>query len=206
MSSPLRHPIVHTALALSALLGTQAAQATVLDFEDIACARTQALCGAGENYSAKGYTLRYAPAPDDAYAAGFHAVGRAWPHNVGGSTALLANGCNATTTMTADSGKTFSVMALDLAEANGDNPASVDFIGHKMDGTQVRMNVKLDGKVGWQRVVFPSTFYNLTSLVWVQGDCVSNKPQMVDNIFVQRGITPAANAGAALVPDAFPGR
>lgn len=170
--------------------GVQAAQAVVLDFEDLSCARTQPICNVGTVYANKGYTLRYAPAPDDEHPVGFHAIGRLWAPNVAGSTAMLANSCNASTTLSAQSGKPFSVLALDLAEANADAPASVDFIGTKTDGTPVRMTALLDGKPGWQRVVFPSAFYNLKTLTWVQGDCQGNKSHMFDNILVMPGIAP----------------
>lgn len=176
--------------ALAGLAGMQLAQAVVLDFEDLTCARTQPICNVGSVYASKGYTLRYAPAPDDERPVGFHAIGKLWAPNVGGSTAMLANSCNASTTLTAQSGKPFSVLALDLAEANADAPATVEFIGTKTDGTQVRMNAPLDGKPGWQRVVFPSAFYNLKTLTWVQGDCISNKSHMFDNILVMPGIAP----------------
>jgi hypothetical protein len=181
---PSRRLALQVFAALAGLAGMQLAQAVVLDFEDLTCARTQPICNVGSVYASKGYTLRYAPAPDDERPVGFHAIGKLWAPNVGGSTAMLANSCNASTTLTA------SVLALDLAEANADAPATVEFIGTKTDGTQVRMNAPLDGKPGWQRVVFPSAFYNLKTLTWVQGDCISNKSHMFDNILVMPGIAP----------------
>lgn len=185
-----RRLAVHLLAALACLACAQAAQAVVLDFEDLSCAWTQPICNVGSAYSSKGYTLRYAPAADDDHPVGFHAIGKLWAPNVGGSTAMLANSCNASTTLSAQSGKPFSVLALDLAEANADAPATVEFIGTKTDGTPVRMNALLDGKPGWQRVVFPSAFYNLKTLTWVQGDCVNNKSHMFDNILVMPGIAP----------------
>lgn len=177
-------------VGLGGLLLSQATGATVLDFENIACARTQPICNVGTSYSARGYTLRYTPAPDDEHPIGFHAIGRLWAPNVGGSIAMLANSCNASTSLTADSGKPFSLLALDLAEANADSPSVVEFVGTKSDGSQVRMTANLDGKPGWQRVVLPSVFYNLVSLTWVQGDCVNNKSHMFDNLLVMPGIAP----------------
>lgn len=177
-------------IGLIGLMGSQSACATVLDFENIVCARTQPICNVGTRYAAKGYSLSYTPAADDERPIGFHAIGKLWAPNVGGSIAMLANTCNAATTLTADSGKPFSMLALDLAEANADSPSVVDFVGTKSDGTQVRMTATLDGKPGWQRVVLPSVFYNLVSLTWVQGDCINNKSHMFDNILVMPGIAP----------------
>ncbi|MBI2731789.1 MAG: hypothetical protein HYX44_00250 [Aquabacterium sp.] len=185
-----RRHAIHALVVLASLTGAQAAQAVVLDFEDLICARTQPTCHVGSVYASKGYTLRYAAAPDDDHPVGFQAIGKLWTPDAGGSTAMLANSCNASTVLTAQSGKPFSVLALDLAEANADAPVTVEFIGTKTDGTQVRMNAPLDGKPGWQRVVFPSAFYNLKTLTWLQGDCISNKSHMFDNILVMPGIAP----------------
>ena len=178
-------------LALAAGLAVCAplAQAAVLDFEDMVCARSQPICNVGEVYRAKGYVLSYAPAPDDEHPIGFHVVGRQWAPNVGGSIAMLANSCNAITTLASQAGKPFSVLTMDLAEANADSPSRVTFTGLKTDGTTVRLAVNLDGRPGWQRIVLPGTFYNLISLQWVQGDCVDNKSHMFDNILVMPGIS-----------------
>lgn len=180
-----------TRLALAAGLAVCApmAQAAVLDFEDKVCARNQPICNVGDVYRAKGYVLSYAPAPDDEHPVGLHVVGRQWAPNAGGSIAMLANSCNATTTLASQTGKPFSVLTMDLAEANADSPARVTFTGLKTDGTTVRLAVNLDGKPGWQRIVLPGTFYNLISLQWVQGDCVDNKSHMFDNILVMPGIS-----------------
>lgn len=185
-----RSHAVHVLALLAGLAGVQAAQAVVLDFEDLSCARNQSTCRVGGVYVSKGYILRYVAAQDDDHPVGFQAIGKLWAPDAGGSTAMLANSCNASTVLTAQSGKPFSVLALDLAEANADTPVTVEFIGTKSDGSQVRMTAPLDGKPGWQRVVFPSAFYNLQTLTWLQGDCVSNKSHMFDNILVMPGIAP----------------
>jgi len=186
----LRRPhLAQAFLALCTLATSQLAQAVVLDFEDMACARTQPVCDAGQHYASKGYALSYTPDPDDGQPLGFHVVGRLWAPNGGGSIAMLANSCGATTTLMARQGKPFSVLTMDLAEANGDSPSSVAFTGIKTDGTPVRWSLSLDGRPGWQRVVLPSAFYNLKSLSWLQGDCLNNKSHMFDNILVVPGVS-----------------
>lgn len=174
------------ALALAACLAgaSQAHALAVLDFQDLSCAQTQELCGAGDTYGAKGFTLRYAPAAGEPYPVGFSAVGKLWRFNVNGSIAMEANSCSATTTLSNNKGATFSLLSIDLAEANGDSPSSVSFVAIKADGTRITKVVKLDGKVGWQRVSLPATFTKLKAVTWSQGDCVGNMPSMFDNVLV----------------------
>lgn len=188
LPTPPRHHW-RRAMSLGLIACAPLAHAAVLDFEDLVCAKNQSICNVGEVYRAKGHVLSYAPAPEDEHPVGFHVVGRQWAPNGGGSIAMLANSCNATTTLASQTGKPFSVLTMDLAEANADSPARVTFTGLKTDGTTVRLAVNLDGKPGWQRIVLPGTFYNLMSLQWVQGDCIDNKSHMFDNILVMPGIS-----------------
>lgn len=179
-----RHTI-RAFVATAAIVGTQHAHAlAVLDFQNLACAKTQELCGAGDTYKAAGFTLQYAPAVGEPYPVGFLAVGKLWRFNVKGSIALVANSCSATTTLTNNKGVNFSLLSIDLAEENGDSPSSVTFVGTKSDGSQVSTSVNLDGKVGWQRVQLPQTFTKVKSVTWTQGDCIDTKLHMFDNILV----------------------
>ncbi|TAK93578.1 MAG: hypothetical protein EPO09_12200 [Aquabacterium sp.] len=176
---------IRALLVAATVAGAQHAHAlAALDFQDMTCAKTQALCGAAQTYSAKGFTLQYAPAAGEQYPVGLTAVGKSWQYNVNGSIALTANSCSATTTLTNNKGAAFAMFAIDLAEMNGDSPSSVTFVGTKVDGSKVTKSVQLDGKAGWQRVVMPSAFSSLKSVTWTQGDCSTNKPHMFDNIVV----------------------
>ena len=179
-----RHTIRALVAAVAIVGGQHAHALAVLDFQNLTCAKTQELCGAGDTYTASGFTLQYAPAADEPYPVGFTAVGKLWRFNVKGSISLEANSCSATTTLTSTKGVNFSLLSIDLAEVNGDSPSSLTFIGTKSDGSQVTKSVKLDGKVGWQRVQLPRTFTNVNSVTWAQGDCIINKPHMFDNILV----------------------
>lgn len=182
--------LTRAVLGLMALTSAVAAQATVLDFESWRCARSQPVCHVGNSYLAQGYTLSYTPAPEDEHPVGLQVVGRLWAPNAGGSVAMLANSCRAVTTLRADGGRPFSLLTMDLAEANGDAPATVAFTGRKSDGTQVSWRLTLDGRPGWQRIVLPSRLYNLVALSWEQGDCVDNKSHMFDNLLVMPGVAP----------------
>lgn len=176
---------VRALVAAAAVVGAQHAHALeLIDFHGLTCAKTQELCGAGVAYVTRGFSLQYAPAADEQYPTGFYAVGKSWRYNVDGSIALVANSCGATTTLTSNKGASFAMFTIDLAEVNGDSPSSVTFVGTKVDGSTVSKTVQLDGKAGWRRVLMPSAFASLKSVTWTQGDCVTNKPHMFDNILV----------------------
>ncbi len=161
------------------------AQSTVLDFEDIACARSQDSCDAGDQYMAKGFALRYTPAVDEPLAVGLTALGPAWKFNKKGSVALSIRGCEAQATLMANDNSSFSALSIELAEVNGDGPSAVAFVGQRDDGTEVRQTMKLDGKPGWQKFTFGSGFRKLASLQWAQGDCLKVRPHMLDNLELQ---------------------
>ncbi len=161
------------------------AQSTVLDFEDLACARTQDSCEVGDQYMAKGFALRYTPAVDEPLAAGLTAVGPAWKFNKRGSVALSIRSCEAQATLMANDNGSFNALSIELAEVNGDGPSTVSFVGLHDDGTEVRQTMKLDGKAGWQKFTFAAGFRKLASLQWTQGDCLNVRPHMVDNIELQ---------------------
>ena len=85
------------------------ALAVVIDFEDLPHA--DELQGAGNTYTSKGFTLTYAPAVNEPYPVGFTTVGPSWQYNRR-SAAFTANSCSATTTLTSDTGKPFTLESL----------------------------------------------------------------------------------------------
>jgi hypothetical protein len=180
----MRQPVARCGLALACGLLTSGAwaQGAVLDFEDLACARSQDSCEVGDQYMAKGFALRHVPAVDEPMAAGLTAVGPASKANKKGSVALSIRSCGAQASLMANDNSSFGVASIELAEVNGEGPVSVAFVGQRDDGTEVRQTMKLDGKPGWQKFSFGAGFRKLASLQWTQGDCLSVQPHMVDNI------------------------
>jgi len=172
-------------VVLAAIGGVGQAHAlATLDFQDLTCAATQAQCGVENVYSAKGFTLSFVPGADDPYQTGLQAVGKLWQYNIRGTIAVNPNSCNGTVTLVNAKGAAFSMLSIDLAEANGNGPSAVTFVGTRLDGSKVTKAVQLDGKAGWQRVALPSNFTKLKSVVWSQGDCTNVTPHMFDNILL----------------------
>jgi len=156
-------------------------QAAVLTFEDLA--HEEELQGVGDVLFSNGFVLQYAPAPGEPYPVGFFSVGSIWQFNAR-STALAANSCSSTTTLTSEDNNPITLVSIDLAELNGDKNVSVSFEGVTSEGTVVRKNVKLKDRRTWQTVKFPDSFRNLQFVRWIQGDCINNPPHMFDNIRV----------------------
>jgi hypothetical protein len=155
--------------------------AAVLNFEEFP--HDYELQGIGDVITSQGYTLTYTPAPEEPYPVGFFSVGPSWQFNAR-STAIIANSCSATTTLTSNDNKPMTILSIDLDELNGDNIGSVTFIGLTVDGTFVKKSVRLNGKPEWQIFHFSSAFKNLKSVSWTQGDCLTTPPHMFDNIRV----------------------
>lgn len=160
---------------------TTAAHAGVLTFEELPHAYE--LEGVGDVIFSNGFVLRYAPAPGEPYPTSFMSVGPSWPYN-GRSTAVLANSCSATTTLTAEDNNPITLESIDVAGSNGDREVTVAFEGITAEGEVVRKSVKLKNAQRWQTVELPKRFRNLRSVRWEQGDCVENFPHMFDNINV----------------------
>jgi hypothetical protein len=158
------------------------AQAVVLDFEDLSCARKAGQCEVGDQYVARGFALRYTPAVDEPMAAGLVGIGPGWKPNRKGSTALMIRSCEAQATLMSNDNALFDAQGIELAEVNGEGPATVEFVGQKDDGSEVRQTFKLDGKAGWQKFSFGAGFRRLSALQWTQGDCIHMQPHMVDNV------------------------
>jgi hypothetical protein len=169
------------ATALMMLAFGESVQAAVLTFEELP--HEYELQGVGNTVFSKRFVLQYAPAPGEPYPVGFTSVGAIWQFN-GRSTALTANSCSATTTLTAEDNSPITLVSIDLAELNGDADVSVAFEGVTAEGSVVRKNVKLKERRTWQTVEFPATFRNLRFVRWTQGDCLKNPPHMFDNIRV----------------------
>lgn len=177
--------VVQALFSVTTIAAAQVCHSATLDFEDIECAKTAELCGAGDIYVSKGFTLTYAPAFGEMYPTGFQAVGKLWQFNRKGSTAMNTNSCSATATLVANDNNPFTIYSIDLAELNGDGPGTAVLTGNRSDNTQVIVTFKLNRRTGWQRFSLPFRFQNLTSLVLTQGDCVNNMPYMYDNIIVK---------------------
>ncbi len=162
------------------VLGTSA-HAAVLTFEDLP--HEYELQGVGDMVLSKGFVFKYAPAPGEPYPVGFFSVGSMWRFN-GRSTALVANSCSATVTLTSEDNNPITLESIDLAELNGDTNVSVSFEGVTSEGTVVRKDVQLKDRRTWQTVHFPETFKKLQFVRWTQGDCINNPPHMFDNVRV----------------------
>lgn len=158
------------------------ALAVVIDFEDLPHA--DELQGAGNSYTSNGFTLTYAPAVNEPYPVGFTTVGPSWQYNRR-SAAFTANSCSATTTLTSDTSRPFSLESIDLAALNGDKGIVVEFVGTTVDGTTVKETFHLVGKNVWKKYQLPGEFRNLISVLWTQGDCIVVPPHMFDNIHLK---------------------
>ncbi|MEY4765869.1 MAG: hypothetical protein RI907_2542 [Pseudomonadota bacterium] len=188
----MRLPLSWFALALvGGLLASGAQAGTVtLDFEDLTCARSQAQCEVGDQYTARGFALRYSPAEDEPLAAGLVGVGTAWKANRKGSLALSIRSCDTQVSLMANDNQPFSLLSIDLAEMTGEGPTAVTFRGLKEDGSEVRQTFKLGPKPGWQRYTFDAGFRGLNSVQWAQGDCLNQRPHMVDNLVLASSVKP----------------
>jgi hypothetical protein len=171
-----------TVAFLACPLFALAAGPVVIDFEDTACTTSSAQCPVGEAYLSKGFALRTVPSADELDAQGLVLVGKAWRHSRHGSQAMSISSCGATVTLMANDNSLFDALAISLAEMHGEGAASVAFTARLEDGSELHYTVKLNGKVGWQRVSLPATFRKLVALSWQQGNCVSNPAHMFDQI------------------------
>ena len=171
---------------------TLSANAIVIDFEEFA--QPQELWGAGNTVSSKGFTFDYSAAPGEPYPVGFHFVGTNWRFNVGGSIALVANSCSALTVLKSDTNTPFALNAIELGELNGPGPvANVVFEATTVTGQVVSHAVNVDGQTGVQRINFPQYFNNLTSVKWLQGDCLTSPPFLIDNVVINDAFIPTAS-------------
>lgn len=180
------HRIAAIVLGLAVLMPVAHARVKVINFEDIECAQTNELCGSASPYVSNGFTLSYTRSPSDPYYNDLQAVGKSWRFNVKGSIAMNSSGPLSSVTLSANDQRPFASYSIDLAELNGDGPATVTFQGVRADGSQVSHTVKLNGQPGWQRIHFPLRFWKIVNLTWQQGDVVNNTPHMFDNIVITR--------------------
>jgi len=171
-------------LLLLAAAAASPAYAITLDFEELP--HGDELQGAGNIVSTKGFVLVYAPAANEPYPVGFTTVGPSWQFNTG-SASLMANSCSALTTLTAEDYHAFNLASIDLAEANGPGSSGpvIIFEGTTVTGGHVYQTVKLDNLLGFQRLHFSHKFTGVTSVSWLQGDCIQDPPHMFDNIYIK---------------------
>jgi hypothetical protein len=180
--------VAKLALATACACVTQSAAAVMIDFEEFA--QPQELWGAGKTISSKGFTFTYTPAPGEPYPVGFHFVGTSWRFNVGGSIALVANSCSASTILRSDTNTPFTLNAIDLGELNGPGQVTnVVFEATTATGQVVSYAVNVDGQTGVQHISFPQYFNNLTAVKWLQGDCLISPPYLIDNVAVNEIVT-----------------
>lgn len=182
--------VAKLALAAACACVTLSANAIVIDFEEFA--QPQELWGAGNAISSKGFTFAYTPALGEPYPVGFHFVGTSWRFNVGGSIALVANSCSALTVLQSDANTPFSLNAIELGELNGTGQVTnVVFEATTVTGQVVSYAVNVDGQTGVQRINFPQYFSNLTSVKWLQGDCLTSPPYQIDNVVINESVVEA---------------
>jgi hypothetical protein len=175
--------VAKLALTAACVCVTHSASAIVIDFEEFA--QPQELWGAGNKVSSKGFTFAYTAAPGEPYPVGFHFVGTSWRFNAGGSIALVANSCSASTVLQSDSNTPFTLNAIELGELNGPGQVTnVVFQATTATGQVVSYAVNIDGQSGVQRISFPQYFNNLTSVKWLQGDCLISPPYLIDNVVI----------------------
>jgi hypothetical protein len=180
--------VAKLALTAACVCVTHSACAIVIDFEEFA--QPQELWGAGNKVSSKGFTFAYTPASGEPYPVGFHFVGTSWRFNAGGSIALVANSCSASTVLQSDSNTPFTLNAIELGELNGPGQVTnVVFEATTATGQVVSYAVNIDGQTGVQRISFPQYFNNLTSVKWLQGDCLISPPYLFDNVVVNDSVT-----------------
>ena len=141
--------------------------------------------GLGTVYTAQGFVFTYTPAPNEPYPTAWASIGPNYQFN-NGTTAIVCNSDNATCSLKHRRNETFALLAIDLAEVNGNGnaPTSVTFSGLTKAGKTVTHTVSLDGIMGFERFFFPASFRNLKEVTWQQGDNVNNGTHFLDNVVV----------------------
>ena len=99
-----------------------------------------------------------------------------------------------TTDMTLRTGQAFTPISVDLSERGSPGVICVTFTGYKLDGSTVTYTFCTDGPVGYQEVVFPETFADLTKLSW--GGNFRTFSWQLDNFKVSPDFIPVLTAGA----------
>jgi hypothetical protein len=107
---------------------------------------------------------------------------------------MFANTCSASTTLTAEDGRRFTLESMDMQELNGPGYVSITFTGVRGEGEggTVTHTVQLNGTTAWETVQFPKTFRALKSVTWRQGslvvpECQANNPHMFTRVRVHPG-------------------
>ncbi len=159
----------------------------VLDFES-AASSTKMYAGVSNEYTSFGFKLE---------SSAFASWGTS-SSNYAGSTALFNLFDNDTTVLSRTDGGVFDLYSIDLSEAfRGGRSASVDFVGTRVDGTQVVESVVLDGIFGFESFNFNS-LTGVTSVFWSQGSSY----HQFDNVALGLMGDPSPG-GVVPVPGAF---
>ncbi len=159
---------------------------TTMDFETIAPHTEEIIVG--PSFSESGFTVTKTTGLD------FRSPGtNSFNHT--GSTSLIDPTVNGVTTLTADNGKSFDLVSIDLGELNLNAPTDVPFTGNLAGGGTVSQTITLDGTgfpTGVETFTFDSSFKDLESVSWVQ---VSPHHQF-DNLTLKQATT---DLGAVLI-------
>ena len=164
------------AAALLALLATPSAWATVIDFETV-------LPACDYSFNTQGFIFQNAlNAPNLCVQ---NQITRELGEFQGGSyqdqSILLYS---------ATSGATFSLNSFELNEYPLAGLNTVNITGYKTGGTQVTWAASLDGAPGKQTAYLPSTFTNLTQVVFLGAN---RSFYLLDGITVNETFTPVSN-------------
>lgn len=185
-----RHLLSVAVLAVCFPAASPSAQGNiVLDFES-AASSTKMYAGISNEYSSFGFKLE---------SAAFGSWGTS-SANFAGSTALFNLFDNDTTVLSRTDGGVFDLYSIDLSEAfRGGRSTTVDFVGTRVDGTQVVESVAMDGIFGFESFNF-SSLSGVTSVFWSQGSSY----HQFDNVALGLMGDPNPGGGAvAPVPPAF---
>lgn len=188
--SACKHLLSVAALAVFVGAASPSALANiVLDFESVASS-TKMYAGVSNEYSSFGFKLE---------SSAFASWGTS-SSNYAGSTALFNLFDNDTTVLSRTDGGAFNLLSIDLSEAfRGGRSTTVDFVGTRVDGTQVVESVVMDGIFGFESFNF-SHLIGVTSVFWSQGSSY----HQFDNVALGLMGDPNPGGGAVVpVPGAY---
>lgn len=163
-------------LAVLAVVGCGASQATIIDFEHLPS--DSSYNSHGFSVSEDGYTLNNLSSPFP-FASFGPDEGR-----YTGSVALFNDTIDGITELVQDGGGAFDLYSIDIAELNGSAVADITFIGELLGGGFVEQTFSLDGIAFGMETFFFSGFNDVVRVTWAQ---VSPFHQF-DNIVLDRDV------------------
>jgi hypothetical protein len=119
---------IHGLFADVLMIASMSAGAGVINFQELN--DDAEVEGLGTVYTAQGFVFTYTPAPNEPYPTAWASIGSNYQFN-NGTTAIVCNSDNATCSLKHRRNENFALLAIDLAEVNGDTnvPTSVTFNG-----------------------------------------------------------------------------